>query len=77
MLEPVASEDEAREMLSNRLEVDGSRLCVIPTDEGEKLCWEFQGMFAGARYYAYVDAVHGKAEKILRVERTPDGETAI
>ena len=77
MLDPVVSEEDAREMLSNRLDVDASRLCVIPIDEGEKLCWEFQGRFAGARYYAYVDAINGEAEKILRVEQTPDGETAI
>ena len=34
-------------------------------------------MFAGAKYYAYVDAKNGRAEKILRVQMTEDGETAI
>jgi len=76
-LEPTVSAQEARESLSSRLEVETSRLCVIPTDAGEKLCWEFRGTFAGAAYYVYVDAQSGEAEKILRVEQTPDGETAI
>jgi len=76
-LEPEISEQEAREKLSSRLDVENSRLCVIPTDADEKLCWEFQGLFAGAKYYCYVDAKSGEAERILRVEQTPDGETAI
>lgn len=76
-MEPTVSEQEARQSLSSRLEVDASRLSVIPTDAGEKLCWEFHGAFAGAEYYAYVNAQSGEAERILRVEQTPDGETAI
>ena len=76
-LEPEIPEQEARETLSSRLEVEDSRLCVIPTDAGEKLCWGFRGTFAGAQYYVYVNARDGEAEQILRVEQTPDGETAI
>lgn len=76
-LEPKIDKETAQQTLSSRLEVRNARLCVIPTDAGERLCWEFEGMFAGAKYYAYVDAKTGRAEKILRMQMTEDGETAI
>lgn len=76
-LSPALTVSQAQQTLSSRLRVQDARLCVIPTDGGEKLCWEFRGNFAGAAYYAYVDARTGGAEKILRVAQTGDGETAI
>ena len=76
-LAPKITRQEAQQALSSRLEVKGARLCVIPTDAGEALCWEFDGAFADAQYYAYVDAETGEAREILRVTQTPDGETAI
>ena len=76
-LSPALTVSQAQQTLSSRLRVQDARLCVIPTDGGEKLCWEFRGDFAGAAYYAYVDARTGEAEKILRVAQTGDGETAI
>ena len=75
--EPKLTCAQAQQMLSARLEVRESRLAVIPADTGERLCWEFQGVFAGETYYAYVDADTGEAAQILRVARTQDGETAI
>ncbi len=76
-LSPGLTKEQAQQTLSSRLSVREARLCVIPTDGGEKLCWEFRGDFAGAAYYAYVDAQTGEAESILRVAQTEDGETAI
>lgn len=76
-LAPGLEAKQAQLTLSSRLKVTDMRLCVIPTDAGEKLCWEFQGAFAGETYYAYVDAGTGEAAEILRIERTPQGETVI
>lgn len=76
-LTPKLEAATAQQALSPRLQVQKSRLCVIPTDSGEKLCWEFQGRFSGAEYYAYVDAQTGEPAQILRVEQTQDGQTAI
>lgn len=76
-IEPKLTLSQAQQTLSSRLHVQDVRLCVIPTDAGEKLCWEFRGGFAGADYYAYVNAQTGEAEQILRVAQTEDGETAI
>lgn len=76
-LEPALSAQQAQLALSERLDVQDNRLCVIPTDAGEKLCWEFRGAFSGAQYYVYVDARNGEALEILRVAQTENGETAI
>lgn len=76
-LTPEIEEEEARQMISSRLEVTASRLCVIPQDAGERLCWGFEGLFAGSRYWVFVDAQTGEAAEILRVTQTEDGETAL
>jgi len=77
MLEPSLDMQQAQLTLSSRLMVEQARLCVIPTDAQEKLCWEFKGVFAGENYYVYVDADTGKAVEILRVAHTQQGETVI
>ena len=76
-LVPAMTQEQAREMLTSRLQADEGRLCVIPADAGERLCWEFRGTFMGETYYAYIDAETGEAAEILRVARTAQGETAI
>lgn len=76
-LEPKVSEEEAREMLSGKLSVSRSLLCVIPINESEKLCWGFEGTFDGAKYWVYIDAQSGETAEILRVVDTPQGETAM
>ena len=75
--QPAVSIEQARDRLSERLQVQDVRLCIIPAHDGERLCWEFRGMFGSDVYYAYVDASTGEAREILRVQMTDDGETAI
>jgi len=76
-LTPAITQEQAGEMLSSRLEAGEGRLCVIPTDAGERLCWEFRGTFSGETYYVYIDASTGEAAQILRISRTAQGEAAI
>lgn len=76
-LTPEIAEEEARQMLSPRLSAGRGRLSVIPQEGGERLCWGFEGAFAGSRYYAFVDALTGAAAEILQVAKTQDGEAAI
>ena len=76
-LTPGISMEEAQLSISQRLDVQGIRLCVIPRDAGERLCWEFKGTFCGQTYYVYVDAHSGEAIEILRLEQTQDGETVV
>ena len=76
-LQPQTALEQAKLALSERLEVKGERLCVIPSDTSEKLCWEFRGTFLGETYYVYVDAHTGEAVEILRIARTQSGDMAI
>ena len=76
-LVPTVSEQEAREALSVRLTVLSSRLCVIPDGDRERLCWGFEGSYAGTVYWAFVDANTGEAAQILQVADTQDGELAL
>ena len=76
-LDPSVSLEEAKDMVSAKLEVKNVRLCVIPQSSGERLCWGFEGAHQGAKYWVFIDAVTGEAADILRVVDTPQGETAI
>ena len=76
-LQPAAAKEQAQLTLSERLEVLQANLCVIPTDAGETLCWEFRGTFSGETYYVYVDANTSEAVEILRIARTENGDVAI
>lgn len=76
-LTPGITGEAARQMISERLEITASRLCVIPQNSGERLCWEFAGLFGGVEYRVYIDAETGETAEILCVAQTADGETAI
>ncbi|MDO5327883.1 MAG: germination protein YpeB [Clostridia bacterium] len=71
---PSLTEDQARERVGERLKIDSARLCLIPTDGGEKLCYEFQGEFAGHMYLSYINALDGRQEQLLKVV---EGETGL
>ena len=72
-LAPQVDEQQALRAVSGRLTVTGSRLCVIPINDGlasgktEKLCWEFVGEWNGSRYFVYIEAETGEEEKVLKV----------
>ena len=66
-LTPVLSREEARESVSNRLRVTGERLCVIPLNAAEYLCWQFTGDYNGQTYYVYIDAKSGEQRDIQRL----------
>lgn len=75
-LTPAITVQDAEQTLSSRLTVNQKRLCVIPTDSGERLCWGFEGTYAGTTYWVYVDAGSGEAVEILQVSQTQTGEIA-
>ena len=74
LLIPTLTEAEARERVGSRLRVESARLCLIPTDSGEKLCYEFHGEFAGHTYLSYINALDGRQEQLLKVV---EGETGL
>ena len=68
---------QAREMVSGRLSVKSERLCVIPQDGDETLCWGFECTDGAADYWVFVNAKTRETEQILRVITTNQGEAAL
>lgn len=76
-LAPVLSLEEAAGAVSSRLQVNQGRLCLIPTDSGERLCYEFQGEYRGNQYLCYIDARTGEQAELLQVMEGSAGLEAV
>ena len=61
-------------VLNGGFEAEGSRLCLIPVDGGEVLCYEFYGAYGGNDYYIYVDAATGNEVEVFTVIGTAQGK---
>ncbi len=69
------SESEAKDMISTNLNVNTTRLCIIPLDYvGETLAYEFAGEYGGYKYFLYIDAYTGTQVRVLRIIQTQEGE---
>ena len=77
LLSPVLSREEAREKVGSRLSVESVRLGLIPTDAGERLCYEFKGDYQGRTYLAYINALDGRQEQLFKVVETETGLEAV
>lgn len=68
------SKSDAKAVLNGGFEAEGSRLCLIPVDGGEALCYEFYGAYGGNDYYIYVDAATGNEVEVFTVIGTAQGK---
>ncbi len=68
------SKSEARGKLSANVEVESSRLAVIPYEDAEVLTYEFYGSYDGRDYYIYVDAKTGNEIEMFTVVGTAQGK---
>ena len=76
--QPVLTKNEAQERVSDNIEVETSRLSVVPVgNESEKLCYEFSGSYDGALYYVYIDAISGKQVQLFKVIESTEGTLLI
>ncbi len=76
--EPSLSEDDARERLSSGVEVESTRLAMIPTaGKKEILTYEFKVKFGEDNYLIYIDAEDGNQRKILLMIQQEDGTLTI
>ena len=74
LLTPALTAEEAGKKAASRLTLQGQpRLCLIPTDGGERLCWEFQGQFEEKTYLIYISAQDGRQEQLLQVVEGAEG----
>ena len=74
---PTVTAALAREMVSPKLTIRSERLCVIPLEAGEALCWGFSCTDGAADYWVFVNAKSGETEQLLRVIATEQGEAAM
>lgn len=73
---PKITEAEAKDMVSSRLEILQTRLCVIPYRGSEKLCYEFTSTWDNSQYLVYIDALTGEELDILKVIESEAGPLA-
>ena len=64
---PALSMEEAQGMVSDRLNITAARLCLIPKNNREILCYEFQGDYQGQSYLVYINADTGEQEDMLKI----------
>ena len=76
-VEPSITAKQAGDMVSAKLTIRTRRLCVIPTEAGESLCWGFECAEGNDRYWAFISAETGEMEQLLRVIETAQGETVM
>lgn len=75
---PELSMSQARQRVSDRLEIEESRLALIPRNVGgEVLTYEFRGKIQGDTYYVYINALTGAEENILKLFGSGEGTLAM
>ena len=72
-LEPAITQQQALEAVSPDLQVQSVRLCVIPENEDERLCYEVNGLYQQQTYLVYIDAATGEEANVLMVVDGAEG----
>lgn len=72
MPELTASADDAMAQAGSLDNVE-MRLCLIPTEGGERWCYQISGDYDGGEYYIYVDVTTGETLQVLKRVETEHG----
>jgi len=67
----------AREKLSEGIEIKNSNLALIPKNQQEILCFEFECMMDDEQYFVYINVDTLKEEDIFKVVEGTEGYTVI
>lgn len=70
---PALSEEDALSRLGGRLTAQTARLCVIPENAEEYLCYEITASDASGEYLVYIDAQTGAEREILQIISDENG----
>ncbi len=71
LADPVLSEQEARALLSDEAQVTSARLCLLPQNKQERLCWQFTVQHGDGTFLVYIDSLTGqelRLEKLMHLE---------
>lgn len=72
---PQISLKTAKDKVASEIEIESSRLAIIPKGIGsEVLAYEFYGKSEGEYYYIYIDAMTGKEQDVFKVISGSEGE---
>ncbi len=72
---PKISLKTAKEKVASEIEIESSRLAIIPKGVGnEVLAYEFYGTNGGEYYYIYIDAMSGKEQDVFKVISYSEGD---
>lgn len=75
-LVPECTQEEALASVSDRLAIRSVRLCVIPQQDEERLCYEVAGLYEQQEYRVYVDANTGEEADVLLMVDSAEGPQA-
>lgn len=70
---PSISQEEAVLRISPRLSPVSARLCVIPQNRAEYLCYEITAVDAGGEFLVYVDAQTGVERELMQIISRDNG----
>lgn len=70
---PALSQEEAAARLGARLTAQSVRLCIIPTDSGEALCYELRATDGTDTFLVYIDAATGAERELMQVVSDENG----
>jgi len=72
--EPAITMEQARAMISKRVDILSAGLAIIPTDyKTELFTYEFKGRYNNQDFLVYINALTGKEENVLFIINTPNG----
>ena len=69
--------DNEKNIKPNKIEIETSRLAVIPKNDAEVLAYEFTGKYNDETYYVYISAKTGKEIVIFKVVKTTEGNLIV
>lgn len=73
---PALTAQQARQKLAPYAAAESPRLCLVPHNAKEVLCYEVTLTHAGNTYLVYLDAATGREVNILKLISTPSGTLA-
>ncbi len=75
-LTPKLTQEEALDSVSDQLAAESIRLCMIPEQDSERLCYEVTGTYQDQTYMVYIDALTGEEAEVLMMVDGAEGRLA-